>query len=84
MRTVEPERWRRIEELLDGVLDLPAGERAAWLARECGDDLALREAVERLAVACDCRLRGRADDVGRPRSHSGHPGRAGAVVTRGA
>jgi serine/threonine protein kinase/tetratricopeptide (TPR) repeat protein len=46
-----PERWRRIEELLDAALELPPDERAALLDRACADDLALREALERLLRA---------------------------------
>jgi serine/threonine protein kinase/TolB-like protein len=46
-----PERWRRIEELLDAALELPPDERATLLERACADDLALREAVERLLRA---------------------------------
>jgi serine/threonine protein kinase/TolB-like protein len=46
-----PERWRRIEELLDAALELPPDERAPLLERACGDDLALREAVQRLLRA---------------------------------
>ena len=51
MSTIPPERWARMEELLDGALDRPAAERIAWLAQECADDLALRGAVERLLAA---------------------------------
>ncbi len=53
MTTVSPERWRRIEALLDGVLDLPPERRSAWLERECAGDEALRAAVEKLAAACE-------------------------------
>jgi serine/threonine protein kinase/TolB-like protein/tetratricopeptide (TPR) repeat protein len=49
--TPSPERWRRIEELLDAALELPPKEQAALLERACGDDLALREALERLLRA---------------------------------
>ncbi|HKT61838.1 MAG TPA: serine/threonine-protein kinase, partial [Gemmatimonadales bacterium] len=45
-----PDRWRRIEELLDGMLDLPPSERAAWLERACAGDEALRSEVEDLAA----------------------------------
>ncbi|HET9514755.1 MAG TPA: serine/threonine-protein kinase [Gemmatimonadales bacterium] len=53
MKTVSPERWRRIEELLDGVLDLPPEQRSAWLVRACDGDEPLREAVEKLVAACE-------------------------------
>ena len=48
-----PERWRRVEELVDGALDLPAGERPSWLASACGDDRALLDDVTRLVEAAD-------------------------------
>ncbi|MCH7871917.1 MAG: protein kinase, partial [Planctomycetes bacterium] len=35
-------------ELFERAVDLPATERSAFLARECGDDAALREEVESL------------------------------------
>src|SRR5688572_8230637 len=34
---MHPERWRRIEDLLDAALDLDAAGRATYLARECAD-----------------------------------------------
>lgn len=38
----------RADSLLNAALELPAAERAAFLARECGDDEGLRRLVERL------------------------------------
>jgi len=46
-----PERWRRIEEVFQSALDLSAPERAQFVARECGDDAALRAEVESLLAA---------------------------------
>ncbi len=46
-----PERWQRVEALLDEVLDLPPDERRAWLDVHCGDDEALRADVEALLEA---------------------------------
>jgi serine/threonine protein kinase len=43
-----PERWRRIDELFDGVLRLAPDERGAWLREACGDDETLRAEVSRL------------------------------------
>ena len=43
--------WSRVEKLFDGALELPAGERAAWLAEQCAGDATLRGEVERLLVA---------------------------------
>ena len=42
------DRWQRADELFQAALDLPAGERAAFLDRECGSDGELRELVDRL------------------------------------
>ena len=41
-------RWRRIEEIFQASLDLPADQREALLAETCGNDLPLREEVESL------------------------------------
>lgn len=59
VKTVSPERWRQIEELLDEVLDLDPAERRAHLERRA-PDAALRAAVESLVVACELptRMRG--------------------------
>jgi Tol biopolymer transport system component len=40
-----PDRWERVEQLLDALLDLPLGERRAHLERECPDDPAMRAEV---------------------------------------
>jgi Tol biopolymer transport system component len=46
----DPERWQRIEELIDAVLDLPGAERRAFLAQACPGDEALQaEVLEILA-----------------------------------
>jgi Tol biopolymer transport system component/tRNA A-37 threonylcarbamoyl transferase component Bud32 len=45
------DRWERIETLLDAALDLPQGERAAFLERECPDDPALRSEVLKILEA---------------------------------
>lgn len=50
---MDPERWRRIEEVLDSVLDLPPGERAAFLDQRCADDPDLRSDVDRYLSACE-------------------------------
>jgi serine/threonine-protein kinase len=46
-----PDRWRRLAPLLDEALELPAEGRAAYLARVCGDDAALRTDLETLLAA---------------------------------
>jgi len=48
---VEPERWQRIEQLYHSALGRALGERAAYLAEECGGDEELRREVE--ALICD-------------------------------
>jgi Tol biopolymer transport system component/tRNA A-37 threonylcarbamoyl transferase component Bud32 len=45
---VTPERLRQIEELFHEASDRPSGERARFLAAQCGDDDALRREVESL------------------------------------
>ena len=37
--------WKRVDELFHAALDCAEADRAAFLARECGDDLELRDAV---------------------------------------
>ncbi|HEX5124230.1 MAG TPA: tetratricopeptide repeat protein [Rhodanobacteraceae bacterium] len=41
----------RVRELFAEAIDLPADERSAWLATQCGDDAALRAEVEQLLRA---------------------------------
>ena len=43
-----PERWKRLSDLFDRALEVPPAERPAFLVRACGEDVALREDVERL------------------------------------
>src|SRR5678815_3600338 len=43
-----PERWRRVESILEAAIDLDAASRSDLLARECGNDTELREEVESL------------------------------------
>lgn len=41
-----PERWQKVEEVLQGALDRPAAERAVFLHEACaGDDQLAREAI---------------------------------------
>ncbi|MFN0120642.1 MAG: protein kinase domain-containing protein [Blastocatellia bacterium] len=48
---MDPQRWQKIDRLLDTLLDLPTQERAATLARECAGDSAMRREVEALLQA---------------------------------
>ena len=43
-----PERWAQVKALFSATLDLPAAERAAFLERESGADLDLRQEVQSL------------------------------------
>jgi eukaryotic-like serine/threonine-protein kinase len=45
---VEPELWRRVEELCHRALELEESDRAEFLDRSCGDDHELRREVESL------------------------------------
>ncbi|HEX4952660.1 MAG TPA: protein kinase [Thermoanaerobaculia bacterium] len=44
----DKERWRRVDGILEAVLELPAGERDAFLERTCGGDADLRREVDSL------------------------------------
>ncbi len=43
-----PERWQQVDQILEAVLELEAGERAGHLAKACQGDEALRGEVEAL------------------------------------
>jgi len=45
---MDADRWRRIEELFDKVLDCPPTDRTAFLDSACADDPALKTEVTRL------------------------------------
>lgn len=48
---MNPDRWRRIEELFDRVADMKEEERASLLDRECGEDQVLHSQVESLILS---------------------------------
>jgi Flp pilus assembly protein TadD len=50
-RPMDPGRWRRIETILDQVLDLPSEEQGALLDEACAGDPDLRAEVEALLAA---------------------------------
>jgi serine/threonine-protein kinase len=50
-RPLDPETWRRVDEILDVVLERPADERAAYLDDACADEPELRSHVEALLEA---------------------------------
>jgi len=43
--------WSRVKELFGAALELPPGERDAWLAHACGDDEHLRAELKSLVAA---------------------------------
>jgi len=45
---VEPERWRRIEELYHAAMGMAERKRDAYLEQACGDDELLRSEVRSL------------------------------------
>ena len=49
------EDWQRIEELFHETIELPASERAAYLARVCGEKPHLRSEVEAYLAAYDAK-----------------------------
>ncbi|HST23483.1 MAG TPA: serine/threonine-protein kinase, partial [Blastocatellia bacterium] len=48
-----PERWQKIDQILDVVLELDACERTKFLNRTCADDIELRSEVESLLAASE-------------------------------
>ena len=47
---MDPERWRRVEELYHASLGVPAEQRAVLLEEACKDDCELRREVESLLL----------------------------------
>ena len=45
---MDPELWRRVEELFHAALDLSPDARGAFLEKACGEDAGLRRHVELL------------------------------------
>ena len=48
---MDSERWRRVDELFNACIDLPAHERSDYLDSACGVDASLRAEVESLLDA---------------------------------
>ena len=48
---MDPERWRRVEALLDAALDLPEAEREAFLEQECADEPSLLQEIRAMLTA---------------------------------
>jgi Tol biopolymer transport system component len=50
---ITPERWRRLEPLVDAALTLDADRREAYYREACGDDAELRRELEALVRVCE-------------------------------
>ncbi len=48
---MSPERWQQIEALFQAALEQPSDARAAFLQQASGEDVALRQEVEKLLIA---------------------------------
>jgi len=46
------ERWRQVEEMIHGALEIAPSQRGAWLERACDGDASLRTEVENL-LSCE-------------------------------
>ncbi|MEO6528522.1 MAG: protein kinase [Gemmatimonadaceae bacterium] len=46
-------RWREIQRVVDGALDLPPAERDAFVSEACGPDVALSVQARQLLEACE-------------------------------
>src|SRR5437762_2150810 len=46
--SVTPERWKRVEAVFEQALELPQGQRAAFLQENCNSDAEVRREVESL------------------------------------
>jgi eukaryotic-like serine/threonine-protein kinase len=53
MKKVSPDRWRKIEALMDQALEVPASEREELVRKEAKDDVDLAEQVLKLLAAGD-------------------------------
>ena len=49
--TVQPDDWRRLNQVFESAIDLPLNEQDAFLETACGDDGGLRMQAERLLAA---------------------------------
>ncbi len=53
---VKPDEWQAVKSVLRQVIDLPAGERAAFMDSACRDQPALRREVDSLLAAHEAEL----------------------------
>ncbi|MGE3182691.1 MAG: tetratricopeptide repeat protein [Phycisphaerae bacterium] len=59
-----PEKFQRVRDLFHACCAIAANERAAWLERECGSDVELREEISALLESDARRLAANADRGG--------------------
>jgi eukaryotic-like serine/threonine-protein kinase len=48
---MDPERWKRVDDLLQAALQVPAGQQERFLRQQCGDDSDLLEEVRSLLTS---------------------------------
>lgn len=46
-----PERWQQVKELLGAALEMEPAQRSVYLEQACGEDLPLRDEIQRLLAA---------------------------------
>jgi hypothetical protein len=50
---MSPERWQQIKTLLEEALEIPPGQRTAFLDRVCANDAEMRNQLESLLSSND-------------------------------
>lgn len=48
---MDPERWKKVDQLLQSALRLPSGERSAFLRQACGGDASLEHDLQSLLLS---------------------------------
>src|SRR5215472_17598881 len=48
---MDPDRWRKVEDVLQGALQLPAGKREQFLRQQCAGDAGLEQEVRSLLIS---------------------------------
>ena len=48
---MDPARWSQVKQIFQSALDLPRGDRSAYIRSECGGDLELLQALEALLAS---------------------------------
>ncbi len=50
---VTPERWQQVKGIVAQAMEMPSADRAAYVERECAEDIELRSEVSSLLVAAE-------------------------------